>query len=147
VVGREIVLERKLQLMAGQADIARIAQSVGPTGVSVVAVKEAYDAATRRMSGTPVPATLQVRGDGTFDLHVLAPAAATLLASAAGVNGGSGRPATSVAGTVRRSQVRDIARTKLPELNTNDLDAAERIIAGTARSMGLTVVDDAGATP
>jgi large subunit ribosomal protein L11 len=99
------------------------------------------------MSGTPVPATLQVRGDGTFDLHVLAPAAATLLASAAGVNNGSGRPATSVAGTVRRSQVRDIARTKLPELNTNDLDAAERIIAGTARSMGLTVVDDAGATP
>lgn len=144
---QEIVAERKVQLAAGRADMAKLAQSIGPTGVSVVAVKQQYDEATRSMAGLEVPARIRISSDGSFGLRILAPSAATLLAAAAGVAGGSGQPGGIRAGTVARRQVREVARRKLPELNTDDPEAAERTVLGTARSMGLAVINDAGERP
>jgi large subunit ribosomal protein L11 len=102
---------------------------------------KAYNAATEAMRGTIIPVEITIYEDRTFTFITKTPPAAELIKKAAGVQKGSGVPHREKVGKISRDQVRDIATTKLPDLNANDLDAAMKIVEGTARSMGVTVAD------
>lgn len=129
----------KLQLDAGEANPGKVGQALGAHGVNIMAFCRDYNAATQPQRGTIVPAEITVYEDRSLTFVTKTPPTAALLRAAAGVDRGSGEPNRTRVGRVSRAQVRDIARTKLPDLNTDDLDMAARIIAGTARSMGITI--------
>jgi len=132
----------RIQLEAGQASPGKVGQSLGAHGVNVVAFMTAYNCASAAQRGMVVPAVVTVYDDRSFDLQLKTPPTSALLARAAGLPGGSGRPgADAPIAKLDRDQLREIARAKLPDLNTDDLDTAARIVAGTARSMGIEVVD------
>ena len=132
----------KVQLQAGAASPGKLGQAVGVHGINIAAVLAAYNAATAAQRGLVVPVVVTVYDDRSFDLQLRTPPASALLARAAGLPKGGGRPGSDApVAKLSREQLREIARIKLPDLNTADLDAAERIIAGTARSMGIEVVD------
>jgi large subunit ribosomal protein L11 len=132
----------RIQLEAGQASPGKVGQSLGAHGVNVVAFMTAYNRASAAQRGMVVPAVVTVYDDRSFDLELKTPPTSALLARAAGLPGGSGRPgADAPIAKLDRDQLREIARAKLPDLNTDDLDAAARIVAGTARSMGIEVVE------
>lgn len=131
----------RIQLDGGDASLPKLAQNLGPTGINPVQVKQEFDAATHDHRGLTVPVDVEVHDDRSFTLHVRTPQTAALLRRAAGVARGAGRPGTRSAGRITRAQLREVAALKLPDLNTADLGAAERIVAGSARSMGLEVVD------
>jgi large subunit ribosomal protein L11 len=132
----------RIQLEAGQASPGKIGQALGVHGVNIVAFLAAYNAATAAQHGMVVPAVVTIYDDRSFKLELRTPPTSALLARAAGLAGGSGRPgADAPVAKLDRAQLREVARAKLPDLNTGDLDAAERIVAGTARSMGIEVVD------
>jgi large subunit ribosomal protein L11 len=132
----------KVQLDAGQANPGKVGQSLGHTGINIMAFIAAYNAASAAQPGTVVPVVVTVYDDRSFDLQLKTPPTSVLLARAAGLPRGGGRPGSDgPIAKLARAQLREVARTKLPELNTDDLDAAERIVAGTARSMGIEVVD------
>jgi large subunit ribosomal protein L11 len=132
----------RIQLEAGQASPGKVGQSLGAYGVNVVAFMTAYNRASAAQRGMVVPAVVTVYDDRSFDLQRKTPPTSALLARAAGLPGGSGRPgADGPIAKLDRDQLREIARAKLPDLNTDDLDTAARIVAGTARSMGIEVVD------
>jgi large subunit ribosomal protein L11 len=102
---------------------------------------KAYNAATESMRGTIIPVEITIYEDRSFSFITKTPPAAELIKKAAGLQKGSGVPHRDKVGKISRDQVRDIASTKLPDLNANDLDAAMKIVEGTARSMGVTVAD------
>jgi large subunit ribosomal protein L11 len=132
----------KLQIKAGMANPAPpVGPALGQHGVNIMEFCKAYNAATEAQRGQVVPVEISVFEDRSFTFVTKTPPAAKLLLAAAGVDKGSGEPHKTKVATVTRDQVREIAQTKLPDLNANDLDHAERIIAGTARSMGITVND------
>lgn len=136
----EIVAEVRIQLDGGDASVPKLAQNLGSTGANPMQVKQAFDAATAEQRGLTVPVVVSVLADRSFELTVMTPQTAGLLRAAAGLAKGASRPGTERAGRITREQLRDVARVKLPDLNTDDLDVAERIVAGTARSMGLDVI-------
>jgi large subunit ribosomal protein L11 len=130
----------KLQIKAGMANPAPpIGPALGQHGVNIMEFCKAYNAATEAQRGNVIPVEITVYEDRTFTFVLKTPPAAELIKKAAGVAKGSATPHTTKAGRLTRDQVREIAQTKQPDLNANDLDAAEKIIAGTARSMGITV--------
>ena len=130
----------KLQINAGAANPAPpIGPALGQHGVNIMEFCKAYNAATESQRGQIIPVEISVYEDRSFTFALKTPPAARLLLKAAGVDKGSGEPHKTKVATVTRDQVREIAQAKLPDLNANDLDHAERIIAGTARSMGITV--------
>ncbi|HEY9390078.1 MAG TPA: 50S ribosomal protein L11 [Mycobacteriales bacterium] len=132
----------KLQIQAGVATPAPpVGPALGQHGVNIMEFCKAYNAATESQRGQVVPVEISVYEDRSFTFVTKTPPAAKLLLKAAGVDKGSGEPHRVKVATVTRDQVREIAQTKLADLNANDLDHAERIIAGTARSMGITVSD------
>lgn len=131
----------KLELDAGQARVDKVGQALGPHGVNIVRFCEAYNAATRDQRGLRVPVLVTIRPDRSFTLAMKTPSTAALLRRAAGIERGSAQPGLQEAGVLSREALREVARTKLPDLGIDDLDAAERTVAGTARSMGLTVKD------
>ena len=132
----------KLQIQAGAATPAPpVGPALGQHGVNIMDFCKAYNAATESQRGNIVPVEITVYEDRTFDFITKTPPAARLILKAAGLDKGSPTPHTTKVGTISRAQVREIATTKQPDLNANDLDAAEKIIAGTARSMGVTVTD------
>jgi large subunit ribosomal protein L11 len=132
----------KLQIKAGAATPAPpVGPALGQHGVNIMEFCKQYNAATEAQRGQVVPVEISVYEDRSFTFVTKTPPAARLLLAAAGVEKGSGEPHKTKVATVSRDQVREIAQTKLPDLNANDLDHAERIIAGTARSMGITVRD------
>lgn len=139
--GRKVEVTLRLQLEAGQANPGKVGQALGAHGVNIVEFCRQYNAATERRRGWVVPVDVTIYADRSFSLVTKTPPTSRLLLAAAGVERGSPRPHAEGAGAVSREQVREIARTKLPDLNTDDLDAAERIVAGTARSMGIAVKD------
>jgi large subunit ribosomal protein L11 len=102
---------------------------------------KAYNAATESMRGTIIPVEITIFEDRTFSFITKTPPAAELIKKAAGLQKGSGVPHREKVGKISRDQVRDIATTKLPDLNANDIDSAMKIVEGTARSMGVTVAD------
>jgi large subunit ribosomal protein L11 len=132
----------KLQIKAGAATPAPpVGPALGQHGVNIMEFCKAYNAATESQRGDIVPVEISVYEDRTFTFVTKTPPAARLLLKAAGVEKGSGEPHKTKVATVTREQVRAIAETKKEDLNANDLDQAEKIIAGTARSMGITVKD------
>jgi large subunit ribosomal protein L11 len=132
----------KLQIKAGAATPAPpVGPALGQHGVNIMEFCKQYNAATEAQRGQVVPVEISVYEDRSFTFVTKTPPAARLLLAAAGVDKGSGEPHKTKVASVSRDQVREIAQTKLPDLNANDLDHAERIIAGTARSMGITVRD------
>ncbi|MCL2795987.1 MAG: 50S ribosomal protein L11 [Microbacteriaceae bacterium] len=130
----------KLQIKAGAANPAPpIGPALGQHGVNIMEFCKAYNAATEAQRGNVIPVEITVYEDRSFTFVLKTPPAAELIKKAAGVQKGSGVPHTNKVGKITRDQVRAIAQEKLVDLNANDLDAAEKIIAGTARSMGITV--------
>jgi large subunit ribosomal protein L11 len=132
----------KLQIQAGAATPAPpVGPALGQHGVNIMEFCRQYNAATESQRGQVVPVEISVFEDRSFSFVTKTPPAARLLLKAAGVEKGSGEPHRNKVAAVTRAQVREIAQTKLPDLNATNLDHAERIIAGTARSMGITVRD------
>jgi large subunit ribosomal protein L11 len=141
--GKRVAATIKVQLDAGQASPGKVGQSLGAYGINIVAFMAAYNAASAPQRGMVVPVVVTVYDDRSFDFQLKTPPTSALLARAAGLPRGSGRPgADAPIAKLDRDQLREIARTKLPDLNSTDLDAAERIVAGTARSMGIEVPTD-----
>ncbi|MGI8824461.1 MAG: 50S ribosomal protein L11 [Chloroflexota bacterium] len=129
----------KLQIEAGKATPAPpVGPAVAPHMNVMQFVKE-YNERTSSQAGTVVPVEITVFEDRSFTFILKTPPAAELLRKAAGVNSGSAAPNREKVGVITRDQLREIAQTKLPDLNANSVEAAERIIEGTARSMGITV--------
>ncbi len=132
----------KLQIQAGQATPAPpVGPALGQHGVNIMEFCKQYNAATESQRGQVVPVEISVFEDRSFSFVTKTPPAAKLILQAAGTPKGSGEPHRTKVGSLTRDQVREIAQTKMPDLNARDLDAAEKIIAGTARSMGITVTD------
>ena len=130
----------KLQIQAGQANPAPpVGPALGQHGVNIMEFCKAYNAATESQRGNVVPVEITVYEDRTLDFKLKTPPAAKLLLKAAGVQKGSGEPHKTKVAKVTMDQVREIAKTKQEDLNANDVEAAAKIIAGTARSMGITV--------
>ena len=130
----------KLQIQAGQANPAPpVGPALGQHGVNIMDFCKAYNAATENQRGQIVPVEISVYEDRSFDFITKTPPASRLILKAAGVEKGSGEPHKTKVAFITREQVREIATVKLADLNANDLEAAETIIAGTARSMGITV--------
>ncbi|RJK93436.1 50S ribosomal protein L11 [Vallicoccus soli] len=130
----------KLQIKAGAATPAPpVGPALGQHGVNIMEFCKAYNAATEAQRGDIVPVEISVFEDRSFTFVTKTPPAARLILKAAGVDKGSGTPHTTKVATLSRDQVRAIAEQKMQDLNANDVDAAEKIIAGTARSMGITV--------
>jgi large subunit ribosomal protein L11 len=130
----------KLQIQAGQANPAPpVGPALGQHGVNIMEFCKAYNAATESQRGQVIPVEITVYEDRSFDFVLKTPPAAKLILKAAGVDKGSGTPHTTTVGTITRAQVKEIAETKMPDLNANDVEAAMKIIEGTARQMGITV--------
>jgi large subunit ribosomal protein L11 len=130
----------KLQIQAGQANPAPpVGPALGQHGVNIMEFCKAYNAATESQRGNVIPVEITVYEDRSFTFALKTPPAAKLLLKAAGVQKGSGTPHKTKVAKVTWDQVREIAETKKEDLNANDIDAASKIIAGTARSMGITV--------
>jgi large subunit ribosomal protein L11 len=138
---RKLVKTFTLQLPAGQATPAPVGPALGQHGVNIMEFCKRYNAETESQRGDIVPAEISVYEDRSFTFVLKTPPAARLLIKAAGVAKGSGSPLSEKVGSVTRAQLREIAERKMPDLNANSIEQAEKIIAGTARSMGLTIRD------
>jgi large subunit ribosomal protein L11 len=132
----------KLQIQAGAATPAPpVGPALGQHGVNIMEFVKAYNAATESQRGQIIPVEISVFEDRSFTFITKTPPASRLILKAAGVEKGSAIPHKNKVASITRSQVREIAQTKMSDLNANDLEAASEIIAGTARSMGITVTD------
>jgi large subunit ribosomal protein L11 len=130
----------KVQLPAGQATPAPpVGTALGPHGVNIMDFCKRYNAATEAQRGNIIPVEITIFEDRSFEFVTKTPPAPELIKKAAGVAKGSGEPNRNKVGTISAAQVREIAQTKMPDLNARSIEMAERIIAGTARSMGITV--------
>ncbi len=139
---KKIMTVVKLQIPAGQATPAPpVGTALGPHGVNIMEFCKQYNAMTQSQAGQIIPVEVTIYEDRSFSLVTKTPPAAVLIRQKAGIEKGSGEPNRNKVGTIRKAQVKEIAELKMPDLNANDIDAAMQIIAGTARSMGVTVVD------
>ena len=131
----------KLQVPANDANPSPpVGPALGQHGLNIMEFCKAFNAQTQEMEkGMPLPVIISVYSDKSFTFEIKTPPAAILLKKAAGISKGSGTPNTSKVGKVTRAQLEEIAQTKMKDLNANDMDAAVKIIAGSARSMGLDV--------
>ena len=130
----------KLQIPAGAANPAPpVGPALGQHGVNIMDFCKAYNAATEAQKGNIVPVEITVYEDRSFDFILKTPPASRMILKAAGLEKGSGTPQSVKAGSISKAQAREIAETKMPDLNANDVDAAMKIIEGTARQMGITV--------
>ena len=132
-----------LQVPAGQANPSPpIGPALGQRGVNIMEFCKAFNAKTKDMEqGTPIPVKITVFADKSFTFNMKTPPASFFLKKAAKINAGSGEPGRTTIGSVTMAQVKEIAEAKMVDLNTNDVDQAARIIAGSARSMGLEVTE------
>jgi large subunit ribosomal protein L11 len=139
---KKLVKTFTLQLPAGQATPAPpVGPALGQHGVNIMEFVKRYNAETESMRGDIVPAQISVFEDRSFQFILKTPPAAQLLIKAAGVQKGSGTPQSAKVGAISKEQLREIAQKKMADLNANDIEAAEKIISGTARSMGITIKD------
>jgi large subunit ribosomal protein L11 len=139
-MAKEITGYIKLQIPAGQANPAPpVGPALGQHGVNIMEFCKAYNAATQAQAGLVIPVVITVYNDRSFSFITKSPPAAVLLKKAASIAKGSGVPNRDKVGTVTRAQIEEIVETKKADLNANDIDAAVRIIEGTARSMGIEV--------
>jgi large subunit ribosomal protein L11 len=139
---KKLMTVLKLQIPAGQASPAPpVGPALGQHGVNIMDFVQAYNNATQAQAGTIIPVEISIYEDRSFTFITKTPPAAVLLRQAAKIEKGSPIPHKEKVGSVTKAQVREIAETKMPDLNANDIDNAMLIIEGTARSMGLDVVD------
>lgn len=132
----------KLQIPAGQANPAPpVGPALGAKGVNIMQFCQAFNAATQDKMGTVVPVEITVYEDKTFDFVCKTPPAAFLIKKALGIESAAGNSLTEVAGTLTQEQLTEIAEIKLPDLNANDIEAAKKVVAGTARSMGVKIAE------
>ncbi|HQI22844.1 MAG TPA: 50S ribosomal protein L11 [Candidatus Saccharicenans sp.] len=143
-MSKEVVAKVKLEIVAGQASPAPpVGPSLAPHGVNLMDFVRQFNDRTKNMEeGTIVPVVVTVYKDRSFNFVLKTPPASFLLKKAAGIAKGSGAPNKEKVGRVTRKQIEDIARIKLPDLNTDDLQAAVRMIEGTAKNMGLEIVSE-----
>ncbi|NJL47684.1 MAG: 50S ribosomal protein L11 [Leptolyngbyaceae cyanobacterium SM2_5_2] len=141
-MAKKVVALIKLAIPAGKANPAPpIGPALGQHGVNIMAFCKEYNARTQDKVGLVVPVEISVFEDRSFTFILKTPPASVLIKKAAGIESGSGEPRTKKVGSISRAQLREIAETKLPDLNANDVEAAMRIVEGTARNMGVTVSD------
>jgi large subunit ribosomal protein L11 len=141
-MAKKVVGFIKLQIPGGQANPAPpVGPALGQHQVNIMQFCQAFNAETQDNVGTIIPVEISVYEDRSFDFILKTPPAAVLLKQAAGVESGSGVPNREKVAQVTQAQLQEIAETKMPDLNANDIEAAKKIIAGTARSMGFEVVD------
>ena len=141
-MAKKVLTTIKLQAVGGQASPAPpVGPALGQHGVNIMEFVKQYNAATEQQRGDVVPAQISVYEDRSFTFVLKTPPAARLLIKAAGVPKGSGTPQSAKVGAISKAQLREIAEKKMADLNANDIEMAERIIAGTARSMGITIKD------
>jgi 50S ribosomal protein L11 len=139
-MAKKVMTMIKLQIPAGAANPAPpVGPALGQHGVNIMEFCKAFNAQTQAQTGTIIPVEISVFEDRSFTFITKTPPAAVLLREAAGVDKGSGEPNRTKVANVSRDKVREIAELKMPDLNANDVEAAMRIIEGTARSMGITV--------
>jgi large subunit ribosomal protein L11 len=139
-MAKKVLTQIKLQISAGSANPAPpVGPALGQHGVNIMEFCKAFNAQTQSEGGTIIPVEITVYEDRSFTFITKTPPAAKMILKAAGVEKGSGEPHKTKVAKITEAQVREIATTKMPDLNANDLDAASKIIAGTARSMGITV--------
>ncbi len=132
----------KLQLEAGKANPAPpVGPALAPHGVNLMAFCKDYNAKTRDKMGQIIPVVITIYTDGSFTFQLKTPPTSFLLKKAAGIDKGASNPPKEIVGRVTRQQIREIAEIKKPDMNTDDLDAIMRQIEGTARNMGIEVVD------
>ena len=141
-MARKVVGQIKLQIPAGQATPAPpVGPALGQAGLNIMDFCKTFNARTQKDMGMIIPVVITVYGDRTYTFITKTPPAAVLIKKAAGIEKGSGMPNKNKVGRVTSAQVREIAKTKEPDLNAGSLEAAIKIIAGTARSMGIEIVD------
>jgi large subunit ribosomal protein L11 len=139
-MAKKVLTLIKLQIPAGAANPAPpVGPALGQHGVNIMEFCKEFNAQTQQDAGTIIPVEVTVYEDRSFEFITKTPPAAVLIKEAAGIDKGSGEPHVNKVGTISRKQVRQIAERKMPDLNANDLEAASKIIAGTARSMGVDV--------
>jgi large subunit ribosomal protein L11 len=139
---KEVVAMVKLVISAGKANPAPpVGPALGPHGINIMEFCKQFNAQTQKMGDTLVPAVLSIYNDRSFTFILKTPPASELIKKAAGVVKGSGVPNKEKVGSITNAQVTEIAKTKLPDLNTTSIQAAEMIIKGTARSMGVDIKD------
>lgn len=141
-MAKKVVAIIKLALNAGKANPAPpVGPALGQHGVNIMMFCKEYNARTADQAGTIVPVEISVFEDKSFSFILKTPPASVLIQKAAGITKGSDEPNRKRVGTITMAQLRDIAQTKLPDLNANDIDAAMNIIAGTAKNMGVAITD------
>jgi len=141
-MAKKVTAVIKLQVPAGKATPAPpVGTALGPHGVNIMEFVKSFNERTANQIGMIIPVEVTVYEDRSFTFVLKTPPAAVLLKKAAGIESGSGQPNTNKVATIKRSQVREIAELKMPDLNANDVEAAMRMIEGTARSMGIVVQD------
>ncbi|KAB8144666.1 50S ribosomal protein L11 [Chloroflexia bacterium SDU3-3] len=141
-MAKKVVGVVKLQLPAGKATPAPpVGPALGSYGINIMAFVKEYNEKTASQAGSIIPAEITVYSDRSFTLTLRTPPAADLLRKAAGVDRGSGTPNRKEVGTITREQLRKLAEQKMSDLNAIDIAGAEKIISGTARSMGIRIVD------
>lgn len=139
-MAKKVLTMIKLQIPAGAANPAPpVGPALGQHGVNIMEFCKEFNAQTQQDAGTIIPVEITVYEDRSFEFITKTPPAAVLIKEAAGIDKGSGEPHLNKVGTISMAQVRQIAERKMPDLNANDIDAASKIIAGTARSMGVDV--------
>ena len=139
-MARKVLTTIKLQAVGGQASPAPpVGPALGQHGINIMEFVKAFNAQTQADTGTIIPVVITVYEDRSFTFVTKTPPAAVLIKQAAGLEKGSGEPHVRKVGSLSQQQVRDIAEKKLPDLNAHDVDQAAKIIAGTARSMGVEV--------
>jgi len=142
VVAKKVIKVLKLQVPAGKANPAPpIGPALGQAGVNIMQFCKEFNARTADQAGLIIPVVITVYEDRSFTFETKTPPAAVLLRVAAGIEKGSGEPNKRKVGTVKRAKIREIAQQKMQDLNANSLEAAMRMIEGTARSMGIAVED------
>ena len=141
-MAKQLIGQAKFQVPGGQATPAPpVGTSLGKFGINLGQFVKQFNDRTSEYNGTPIPVIVSVYSDRSFDFVTKSPPAASLLKQAAGIAKGSGVPNVQKVGTVTRTHIEDICHKKMADLNASDLDNARRIIEGTARSMGLEVID------
>lgn len=138
---KEVIALVKLQIPAGKANPAPpVGPALGPHGINIMDFCKAFNAQTQAMGDTIVPAVLSIYKDRTFTFILKTPPASELIKKAAGIIKGSGEPNKEKVGKLTAAQVKEIAKTKMPDLNAFSMESAVKIIEGTARSMGIEVI-------
>jgi large subunit ribosomal protein L11 len=141
-MAKKVVAIIKLALNAGKANPAPpVGPALGQHGVNIMAFCKEYNARTADQVGTVIPVEISVYEDRSFTFVLKTPPASVLITKAAGIERGSSEPNKKKVGSITRDQLREIAQTKMPDLNANDIEAAMKIVAGTAKNMGVTITD------